>query len=72
MWRIELDKMHAFPPILDKPANMLTLEIRNIKSNSPEGQHLVERCVTAHSIEWDILDACRGAKTLMASEATKC
>ena len=39
------------------------------KKDSPEGQHLVECCGTAHNTEWEILDTCRGVEKLMTTEA---
>ena len=53
--------MDAVPSMLAKPANLLPLEFRgHQKIDSPVGQHLLELCDTAHNIEWEILDACRG------------
>ena len=39
------------------------------KKDSPVGQHLVECCGTAHNLEWEILDTCRGVEKLMTTEA---
>ena len=57
--------MISVQSILAKPAKKLTLESRSIKAISLVGQHLVERCGTAHDIEREILDAYRGANKLM-------
>ena len=54
--------MSVFASKLGKPANMLPLEIRSIKKDSPVVQHLVACCGTLNNFEWLILDACRGDK----------
>ena len=62
--------MDAVPSMLAKPADMLPIEIRSIKKKgSPLGHHLVECCVTAHNIDWEILDTCRGIEKLITIEA---
>ena len=37
--------------------------------DSPVGQHLVECCGTAHNIEFEIFDTCRGVEKQMTIEA---
>ena len=39
------------------------------KKDSIVGQHLVESCGILHNVEWQILDACRGASQLITIEA---
>ena len=75
MWLIKLHVMNAIPLMLAKPSKVLSREFPNIKSNMPlwdnnsKKYDSVECCGTAHNIELDILDACRGVKKLITIEA---
>ena len=59
--------MEAVPSMLAK--HVTTRISEHQKKDSAVGQHLVECCGTAHNIEWEILDTCRGVEKLMTIQA---